>query len=144
MKANGKGNKAMDKTDHRGRSQKQFTRVERSLQRAWGKGAASIDEEFERSIIAIVNTYRGFSPENDRLRQAWKVARGGVIAVVKDGDAIHIDLATRKLDLDVSETEIQARWSAYVAPEPRIKRGYLKFYSEHVAPASEGAVMPRF
>lgn len=73
-----------------------------------------------------------------------EAARGGVIAVVKDGDAIHIDLAARKLDLDVSETEIQARWSAYVAPEPRIKRGYLKFYSEHVAPASEGAVMPRF
>ena len=73
-----------------------------------------------------------------------EAARGGVIAVIADGDRIVIDLNARKLDLDVSEAEISLRWKAYVAPEPRVKRGYLKFYSEHVAPASEGAVMPRF
>lgn len=73
-----------------------------------------------------------------------EAARGGVIAVVKDGDAVHIDLAARKFDLDVPEAEIETRWRVHVAPEPRVKRGYLKFYSEHVAPASEGAVMPRF
>ncbi|MDI7862722.1 dihydroxy-acid dehydratase [Rhizobiaceae bacterium n13] len=73
-----------------------------------------------------------------------EAARGGVIAIVRDGDEIHIDLAERKLDLHVAEAELKNRWQAYVAPEPRVKRGYLKFYSEHVAPASEGAVMPRF
>jgi dihydroxy-acid dehydratase len=36
------------------------------------------------------------------------------------------------------------RWKTYVAPEFRVKRGYLRFYSEPVAPASECAVMPRF
>jgi dihydroxy-acid dehydratase len=72
-----------------------------------------------------------------------EAARGGVIAVVKDGDEIEIDLAERKLDLNVFEAEIAERWKNCVAPEPRVKRGYLKFYSEHVAPASEGAVMPR-
>ncbi|WP_292418375.1 dihydroxy-acid dehydratase [Mesorhizobium sp.] len=73
-----------------------------------------------------------------------EAARGGVIAVVRDGDEIRIDLAARKLDLNVPQAEIDARWKTHVALEPRIKRGYLKFYSEHVAPASEGAVMPRF
>ncbi|MFS8035532.1 dihydroxy-acid dehydratase [Xanthobacter sp. AM11] len=73
-----------------------------------------------------------------------EAARGGVIAVVRDGDLISIDLAARTLDLDVPEKEIGARWEAYVAPEPRARRGYLKFYAEHVTPASEGAVMPRF
>jgi dihydroxy-acid dehydratase len=73
-----------------------------------------------------------------------EAARGGMIAVVADGDRIVIDLKARKLDLDVSEADIALRWKTYVAPEPRVKRGYLKFYSEHVAPASEGAVMPRF
>jgi dihydroxy-acid dehydratase len=73
-----------------------------------------------------------------------EAARGGPIAVVADGDRIVIDLNARKLDLDVSEAEMTLRWKAYVAPAPRVKRGYLKFYSEHVAPASEGAVMPRF
>lgn len=73
-----------------------------------------------------------------------EAARGGTIAVVMDGDRIAVDLKARKLDLMVPEVEIARRWESYVAPEPRVKRGYLKFYSEHVAPASEGAVMPRF
>ena len=72
-----------------------------------------------------------------------EAARGGVIAVVQDGDKIAIDLAKRKLDLLVDAAEIERRRSRYVAPEPRVKRGYLKFYAEHVAPASEGAVMLR-
>jgi len=73
-----------------------------------------------------------------------EAARGGVIAVVADDDRIVIDLAARKLDLMVPEDEIARRWKSYVPPVPRVKRGYLKFYAEHVAPASEGAVMPRF
>jgi dihydroxy-acid dehydratase len=72
-----------------------------------------------------------------------EAARGGVIAVVQNGDRIAIDLAERKLDLLVEIAEIERRRSRYVMPEPRVKRGYLKFYAEHVAPASEGAVMPR-
>ena len=51
------------------RSDKQYLGVERSLQRAWAKGAGLIDEQFDRPIIAVVNTYREFSPENIHLRQ---------------------------------------------------------------------------
>ena len=72
-----------------------------------------------------------------------EAARGGVIGLVHDGDEIQIDLAARKLDLLVPEAELAKRRKTYVAPAPRVKRGYLKFYAEHVAPASEGAVMPR-
>jgi dihydroxy-acid dehydratase len=72
-----------------------------------------------------------------------EAARGGVIGLVRDGDEIQIDLAARKLDLLVPEAELAKRRKTYVAPAPRVKRGYLKFYAEHVAPASEGAVMPR-
>lgn len=73
-----------------------------------------------------------------------EAARGGVIAVVEDGDGIRIDLTARRLDLAVDDTELERRRASYVAPQPRVTRGYLKFYAEHVAPASEGAVMPRF
>ncbi|MBN9487370.1 MAG: dihydroxy-acid dehydratase [Alphaproteobacteria bacterium] len=72
-----------------------------------------------------------------------EAARGGVIGLVRDGDGIQIDLAARKLELLVPEAELAKRRKTYVAPAPRVKRGYLKFYAEHVAPASEGAVMPR-
>jgi len=33
--------------------------------------------------------------------------------------------------------------ATYVAPAPRVTRGHLKFYADHVAPACEGAVLPR-
>lgn len=73
-----------------------------------------------------------------------EAARGGPIAVVRDGDKIDIDLSARRLDVNVPEKELQVRFKSYKSPAPMVKRGYLKFYSEHVAPASEGAVMPRF
>ncbi len=72
-----------------------------------------------------------------------EAARGGPIAAVRDGDTIRIDLQNRLLDLLVDAAEIDARLAALPAFEPRVKRGYLKFYSEHVAPASEGAILPR-
>jgi dihydroxy-acid dehydratase len=73
-----------------------------------------------------------------------EAARGGPIALVEDGDAIAIDLNGRRLDLLVPVDALERRRAAYVAPAPRVSRGYLKFYADHVAPASEGAVMPRF
>ncbi|GGF01033.1 dihydroxy-acid dehydratase [Aliidongia dinghuensis] len=72
-----------------------------------------------------------------------EAARGGVIGLVEDGDRIAIDLARRTLDLLVEPAELDRRRAAYVPPAPRVKRGYLKFYADHVAPASEGAVLPR-
>jgi len=72
-----------------------------------------------------------------------EAARGGLIGLVADGDSIVIDLEGRRLDLDVAAAELERRHAAYVPPAPKVSRGYLKFYAEHVAPASEGAVMPR-
>ena len=60
------------------RSDRQFLGVERSLQRAWAKGAGLIDEEFERPMIAVVNTYQDFSPENVHLRQVGDAVKAGV------------------------------------------------------------------
>lgn len=72
-----------------------------------------------------------------------EAARGGLIRIVEDGDKIHINLKERTLELDVSPEILSEREKLYVSPNPRINRGYLKHYAEHVAPASEGAVMPR-
>jgi len=72
-----------------------------------------------------------------------EAARGGPIGLVKDGDPIEIDLRGRRLDLAVSGEELRNRRAQYKPRPCRAKRGYLKHYAEHVAPASEGAVMPR-
>ena len=72
-----------------------------------------------------------------------EAARSGPIALVADGDPIRIDLAKRQLHLDVCPEVLSERGRKHVPLAARVTRGYLKHYAEHVAPASEGAVMPR-
>jgi len=72
-----------------------------------------------------------------------EAARGGPIAIVEDGDPIRIDLAGRRLDLEVAPDVLAERLRTHQPMPARVSRGYLKHYAEHVAPASQGAVMPR-
>src|SRR5262249_48609534 len=72
-----------------------------------------------------------------------EAARGGPISLVDDGDQIAIDLHQRRLDLEVSPEELEKRRARYVPSAPNVTRGYLKFYSDHVGPAHEGATPPR-
>ncbi|MCE5194293.1 MAG: dihydroxy-acid dehydratase [Nitrospiraceae bacterium] len=66
---------------------------------------------------------------------------GGVIAIIKNGDRIKIDIPGRKIDLIVSDDEIKQRFSKWKAPEPKIKKGYLSRYARMVTSAGTGAVM---
>jgi dihydroxy-acid dehydratase len=69
-----------------------------------------------------------------------EAAAGGLLAVVRDGDRIRIDIPQRALNLEVSEAEI-ARRQAELSPwEPSIKSGYLRRYAQAVTSASTGAV----
>ena len=72
-----------------------------------------------------------------------EAARGGPISLVCDGDLIAIDLDRRTVDLEVDPDELMLRASRYEPPAPKVTKGYLKFYAEHVRPACEGAAMPR-
>ena len=72
-----------------------------------------------------------------------EAAREGPIALVEDGDLVRIDLAARTLDLEVAPEVLTERRRNHTPMPARVSRGYLKHYAEHVAPASEGAVMPR-
>jgi len=66
---------------------------------------------------------------------------GGLIAIVKDGDMISIDIPNRKLDLLLSEEEIKDRLAKWSPPEPKIKTGYLARYAKLVKSAGTGAVV---
>ena len=66
---------------------------------------------------------------------------GGPIAIVSDGDIININIPEGKLDVELSQQEIDERLSSWKAPEPRIKTGYLGRYARMVSSASKGAVL---
>ena len=70
---------------------------------------------------------------------APEAARGGPIALVQDGDAIVIDVESRRLDLEVPEDELARRREAWTPPAPRYEAGVFAKYAASVGSASEGA-----
>lgn len=66
---------------------------------------------------------------------------GGPIAIIQDGDIIDIDIPAGKINVKLSQEEINKRMDAWKAPEPRIKTGYLGRYARIVSSASKGAVL---
>ncbi|MGY3670829.1 L-arabinonate dehydratase (plasmid) [Marinovum sp. KMM 9989] len=73
------------------------------------------------------------------LHTAPEAARGGPLAVVRDGDMIELDVANRRLHLDIPEAELQARLDAWTPPETRPTGGYEQMFYEHVQGADTGA-----
>jgi dihydroxy-acid dehydratase len=71
---------------------------------------------------------------------APEAAQGGPIAAVHDGDTIVFDIKARRLDVEISEQEIQARLGQWTPPPPRYKSGVMAKYAKLVSSASEGAV----
>jgi dihydroxy-acid dehydratase len=65
---------------------------------------------------------------------------GGMIAYVKDGDMITIDVDQRELRVAISKSELTKRKKGWQAPEPRYKRGVMAKYARGVSSASEGAI----
>ena len=68
-----------------------------------------------------------------------EAAEGGLIALLRDGDEITIDIPKRKLDAKLSKAEIARRRKALEPWSPRIRGGWLERYARLVGNASTGA-----
>jgi len=69
-----------------------------------------------------------------------EAAVGGAIALIEDGDKIIIDAQERRIDLEISESELEKRRAAWVRPKSNVTTGILAKYRAEVGSASEGAV----
>jgi len=69
-----------------------------------------------------------------------EASRGGPLAAIADGDTIAIDVVNRRLDVELSDSEIKARLAAWTPPPPRYQTGVLAKYARLVSSASIGAV----
>ena len=72
------------------------------------------------------------------LHAAPEAYIGGPLALVKTGDLISVDVAARRIHLEVSDAELAARRAAWVAPPARFGRGYGWMFSRHILQADEG------
>lgn len=65
-------------------------------------------------------------------------AAGSPLAIVKNGDEIELDVARRRLELLVPDSEIKRRLDAWRPPKPHFTRGYGKLFIERILQAHEG------
>jgi len=72
------------------------------------------------------------------LHIAPESALGGPLAIVQNGDLIQLDTENRKLNLLVSDEEIQRRLAAWEKPVRHYDRGYGKLFLDHILQANEG------
>ncbi len=66
---------------------------------------------------------------------------GGVIALLRDGDRISIDIPKRRLDVLLTKEDLQQRRKEWKPPRPKITKGYLARYGRMVTSAGTGAVV---
>ncbi|PRZ44134.1 dihydroxy-acid dehydratase [Antricoccus suffuscus] len=71
---------------------------------------------------------------------APEAAVGGPIALVQDGDIVTVDLDARRIDLDVTESELEVRRNLWRAPKPDYPMSVFAKYARTVSSASRGAV----
>src|SRR6202795_2605223 len=71
---------------------------------------------------------------------APEAADGCPIAAVGDGDTVVFDIPSRKLAVELTDTEIQKRLASWKAPAPRFVSGVMAKYALLVSSASIGAV----
>ena len=63
---------------------------------------------------------------------------GGPLALIKTNDIIELDIPNRKLEVDISVSEMKKRKEDWVEPKPRFERGYGYMYSKHIEQADKG------
>ena len=70
-----------------------------------------------------------------------EAADGGNIALIEEGDIIEINIPGASINVKVSDEILAERRAKYVAPEPKIKSGWLVRYARAVSGADTGAIM---
>jgi dihydroxy-acid dehydratase len=71
---------------------------------------------------------------------APEAAKGGPIAALQDGDMVVFDVDRRRLDVELSEQELQERLARWRPPKPRYTTGVMAKYAKLVSSAAQGAV----
>jgi dihydroxy-acid dehydratase len=69
-----------------------------------------------------------------------EASRGGPIAALRDGDVIVLDVAGRKLHVELTDEELRQRMASWKPPAPRYQTGVMAKYARMVSSAAVGAV----
>ena len=93
----------------------------------------------EKCAVITDGKVSGFAKGPFVCQVTPEAAVGGNIALVEEGDRIHLDLDNRKLELLVSEEELAKRRKVWKPRACRARSGLLTLYAKMALPATEGA-----
>ena len=114
--------------------------------------AISSDKELGRAIALITDgRFSGASTGPSIGHVSPEAADGGPIALVEEGDLIHIDIPARKLEIvgvkgqpkspREMEKILASRRAAWKPKAPRYSSGVLKIFSQHAVSPMQGGYM---
>jgi dihydroxy-acid dehydratase len=95
----------------------------------------------ESTYVITDGRFSGFTSGASIGYISPEAATGGPLALVRDGDLIHIDIARRVLDLQVAQHDLSKRRSHWVPPQKEIPRGYLRHFAKTTSSASNGSIL---
>ncbi len=70
-----------------------------------------------------------------------EAAAGGNIGLIQEGDIIEINIPEYRINVQLSDEELEVRRAAWSAPAPKVTSGWLARYAKLVGPSSKGAIM---
>ena len=70
-----------------------------------------------------------------------EAAAGGNIGLIQEGDIIEIDIPEYRINVQLSDEELEARRAAWSAQAPKVTSGWLARYAKLVGPSAKGAIM---
>ncbi|NLM10720.1 MAG: dihydroxy-acid dehydratase [Clostridiaceae bacterium] len=107
-----------------------------------GPTSAIAGMELDKDVALITDgRFSGASRGASIGHVSPEAAEGGPIAAVRDGDIITINIPEGKLNVNLTQQEIDKRMQTWKAPEPKIKKGYLARYARLVSSADKGAIL---
>jgi dihydroxy-acid dehydratase len=76
------------------------------------------------------------------LHVAPEAAVGGPLAAVETGDMVELDVKRRRIDVKLTDNQIEERLKDWKPPPPRHKRGYMALFTDSVEQANKGCIFP--
>jgi dihydroxy-acid dehydratase len=70
-----------------------------------------------------------------------EAAAGGPLAIVKENDIIEIDIPNEKLNIQISDEEMNERLRKWESPKPKVNKGYLSIYAKMANTTEKGAAL---
>ena len=107
-----------------------------------GPTSALAGMKLDKSVALITDgRFSGASKGASIGHVSPEAALGGKIGLLKEGDIIEIDIPGAKINAKVTDEEFAKRQESYIAPESRVKTGWLARYARLVSSAKNGAVL---